>query len=232
METPTPPPRSAVVALHRFLSAHSFYPLVLCGALASGFLVVRRIELGRLGYTFLVGNLLLAWTPYLLSLLATYLHQARSSRRWLVAAVWAAWLAMLPNAPYILTDLIHWRSRYEMPWWFDLGVVLMFGLAGCFAGIVSLRLMHQIVRRRAGSVAGWAFASVAAILSGFGIYLGRFERWNSWDLLTRPHALFAQTWHHSFNPYLYDRTLGVTLMFGAMILVTYVLFVTTSADRA
>jgi uncharacterized membrane protein len=70
-----------------------------------------------------------------------------------------------------------------------------------------------------------------AILSGFGVYLGRFERWNSWDILTQPHRIATRTLYHSLHPNLLDRTLGVTLMFGAMMLVTYVMFVSVAHNR-
>ena len=222
------PSRNRWSALHGFLARHAFYPLTLCTLLCFAFWFVRIGYARSFTYSFLVKNLFLAWVPYFFSLAVVHLHEhpPRSRAMLKLAALWAAWLVMLPNAPYVFTDLIHWRNRPPvMPWWFDLGLVLMFGLAGCFAGVVSLRMMHDLVRRAIGGVAGWAFVTVVAILSGFGIYLGRFERWNSWDLLTQPHRILSQVVWKIFNPYLFDRTVGVTLMFGAMLLVTYVMFV-------
>jgi uncharacterized membrane protein len=221
-----------VLALHRFLARHAFYPLVFCTLLCFAFAGTRAYILRTHGYAFLVKNLFLAWVPYFFSLAAVWLEGAetgsRRGPRWVTAGVWAAWLAMFPNAPYIFTDLIHWRGRFEMPWWFDLGLVLMFALAGCFAGMVSLRIMHELVRRRAGQVGGRCFVTVVALLSGLGIYLGRFERWNSWDLLTRPHQVAWRTLWDLTSPYAHARTMGVTLMFGALVLATYVMFVTTA----
>ena len=220
-------PPDRLVALHRFLLEHAFYPLALCTLLCFAFWFTRIGYTWTLSYDFLVKNLFLAWVPYFLSLAAVAMQRsARPRAAWKFAAVWLAWLVMLPNAPYLFTDLIHWRNRPRvMPWWFDLGLVLMFGLAGCFAGIVSLKAMHDLVRRARGALTGWLFVSAVAILSGFGIYLGRFERWNSWDLLVQPHHVLTRTLFKSFHPHLLDRTFGVTLMFGAMILVTYVMFV-------
>jgi len=231
-----------LASLHRFLLAHAFYPLALCTLLCFAFWFTRVCFTRTLTYDFLIKNLFLAWVPYFFSLAAVAMHsserecagakaQATRRARWRIGAIWCAWLVMFPNAPYIFTDLIHWRNRPRvMPWWFDLGLVLMFALAGCFAGIVSLKMMHDLVRRAHGAVTGWAFVTCVAILSGFGVYLGRFERWNSWDLLTQPHRIAARTFYHSFHPYLLDRTLGVTLMFGAMMLVTYVMFVSIRPD--
>src|SRR3954469_25972904 len=160
--------RPRMLALHQFLLAHAFYPLMFCTLLCFGFVGTRAYILRTQGYVFLVKNLFLAWVPYFLSLAAVHLHRSRPDARLRAAAVWCAWLAMFPNAPYIFTDLIHWRHRAEMPWWFDLGLVLTFALAGCFLGIVSLRIMHDLVRRSFGSISGWLFVVVVAILSGFG----------------------------------------------------------------
>jgi uncharacterized membrane protein len=238
----SPSLRTRVLAAHHSLLEHAFYPLTLCTLLCFAFWFTRVWFTWTLTYDFLIKNLFLAWVPYFLSLAAVRMHRRGTIARakWKIALVWCSWLVMFPNAPYIFTDLIHWRNRPRvMPWWFDLGLVLMFGLAGCFAGIVSLKMMHELVRRAIGGVAGWAFVTVVAVLSGFGVYLGRFERWNSWDLLTQPHHVLSRTLFKSLHPHLFERTFGVTLMFGAMMLVTYVMFVSmanssrmTNADAA
>jgi uncharacterized membrane protein len=228
--SPTPPSAPADVrpaSLHHLLLEHAFIPLALCATLCLAFWFTRLLFTRSLGYDFLIKNLFLAWLPYFFSLAAVSMQRSTRVRpRWNFALVWSAWLVTFPNAPYIFTDLIHWRDRPRiMPWWFDLGLVLMFGLAGCFAGIVSLKMMHDLVRRAIGGVGGWAFVTSVALLSGFGIYLGRFERWNSWDLLIQPRRMLTQTLFRSLGPQSVDRTFGVTLMFGTMILVTYVMFV-------
>ncbi len=110
----------------------------------------------------------------------------RKRERAAKAFVWCCWLAMFPNAPYIITDFIHLYEIPPLTWWFDLGMILTFALSGLFLGIVSLRTMHDLVRPKLGAVIGWLFVAVASLLSGFGVYLGRFQRLNSWDLLTKP----------------------------------------------
>jgi uncharacterized membrane protein len=219
-----------LAAIHRLLAERSFYPLLLCTLFGFAFLLARAYVLRQVGYGFLIKNLFLAWIPYVMSLAALWLarpesKQAGPRRKWTIAGVWAAWLAMLPNAPYIFTDLIHWRHRQEMSWWFDLGLVLMFALAGCFCGIASLRIMHDLVRRSRGEIVGWLFVLVVSALTGFGIYLGRFERWNSWDVLTRPRFIAGQLLSGLADPLSHSRTLGVTMMFGAMTLACYVMVV-------
>ena len=97
------------------------------------------------------------------------------------------WLAFFPNAPYILTDFLHLGSMGDIvPGWYDVLLLYWFAWTGLILGIVSLYLMQEIVTRGLGTAAGWVFVVVAAGLGSFGIYLGRFLRWNSWDLVRRP----------------------------------------------
>jgi uncharacterized membrane protein len=218
-------------AIHRYLLAHTFYPLLLCTVLGFAFHIARIYFTHRFQFLFLIWNLFLAWIPYWLSLAALQLHQEPQPRRAWIAVVWLAWLAMFPNAPYILTDFIHLQDTPPLAWWYDLGLVMTFALAGCFCGIVSLRIMHDILRPRIGIIGGWCFVTTVAALSGLGIYIGRFLRWNSWDILTRPHQLFPDLAERVFNPVAHPRTLGVTLMFGAMMLAMYVMFVSMQPRR-
>ena len=57
-------------------------------------------------------------------------------------------------------------------------------------------------------------------LAGFGVYLGRFSRWNSWDLFTRPHHLLADALHQLLNP----TALKLTLAFGLILALCYFVF--------
>ena len=224
-----PHSRSApLLTLHRVLLDNTFYPLLLCTLLGFAFHVTRIYLTHRFDYRFLVFNLFLAWIPYWLSLAALHLDRSRSRDRALIVIVWLTWLAMFPNAPYIITDFIHLRHTPPLTWWFDLGLVMTYALAGCFCGIVSLRIMHDILRPRIGAAGGWVFVTTVATLAGFGVYIGRFLRWNSWDILARPHRLFPQLAERILNPLDHPRTIGVTLMFGALMLVMYLVLTTTA----
>ena len=112
----------------------------------------------------------------------------------------AAWLAFFPNAPYLVTDLIHLRTRAFVPVWYDAIMVFAFALTGLCLAFLSLWLVHRLVERRLGKAAGWLFVAVVAGLSGFGVYLGRYPRWNSWDVVTRPGELMADVAAHVQRP--------------------------------
>jgi len=148
-----------------------------CGALL--FVRVMRSHSGA--YLFLVWNLILAIVP---AAAAIWFAQARSRVTQSVGFV--IWLLFLPNAPYILTDFVHLRERPGIPLWFDIALLLSFAGTGLLLGYSSLADVQGVVAKRFGHVASWATAFTALILSGFGIYLGRFLRFNSWDVLSDP----------------------------------------------
>ena len=135
--------------------------------------------------------------------------------------VGAAWLLFFPNAPYILTDLFHLEPRAGVPYWYDLALLLSCAWNGLMLAYASLTDMQQLVTRRLGWWSGWAFATVALLLSSFGIYLGRYLRFNSWDILTNPLTLFYDIVHRLLHPTAYSGTWGVTLLYGVFLLLGY-----------
>jgi len=172
---------------------------------------------------YLVWNLFLAWLPLLFALTADWLQRTRFTGRWPFVAAALAWLLFFPNAPYILTDLIHLAPRTHGRFWVDLVLILMFALTGLVLGFMSLYLMQQLVARRLGGKAGWVFVTLVVALSGFGVYLGRFLRWNSWDVVFNPLDLMTDilNWllHLPANP----RTAAIPVLFATLLFVAYVM---------
>ncbi len=135
------------------------------------------------------------------------------------------WLLFFPNAPYILTDFIHLRPVGSVPLWYDLILVITYALTGVFLGLISLYLMQSLVRRAFGVVTSWVFTLGVLAVTGFGVYLGRFPRWNSWDLLTDPVTLLADIWVRLSNPFAYSRTFVFSLLFSLCLAAMYFVFV-------
>ena len=152
--------------------------------LASRAVFARNSDLG-----FYPWNLVLAWIPFLLARRIYALRASRSPRYGLLAACVVLWFFFLPNAPYIVTDLVHLKTRAPVPKWFDLVMMVSFAWTGLCLGYLALYLLQEVVRSWLGRRWGWGFVGVMLALSSFGIYLGRFQRWNSWDVLTRPYGL-------------------------------------------
>lgn len=205
--------------LHGILAAHRFYPLLASSSLAASLLALRISLSGRLTLAFLAWNLALAWIPWICSTVA---WTAKSRAGTVIAGV--VWIAFLPNAPYLVTDFLHLHPRAPIPLWFDIALLASFAWSGCLLAVVSLRAMHVLVTRRFGAPAGWAFVAGATGLTGLGIYIGRFLRWNSWDLAVRPAEVLDDIITMSASPGAHLRVIGVTGSFAAMFLVTYLVF--------
>jgi uncharacterized membrane protein len=196
-------------------------PVIAALILWSSSLIVLRIERTGSGYyLFLIWNLFLAGIPLVAS---TCLRLARHYRLPLIlqAGCLGIWLLFLPNAPYILTDLLHLTTRSPAPAWFDLALLLSCAGTGVLLGYLSLMDVHDIVAKSLGAAIGWVLALSSLLLTGFAIYLGRFLRWNSWDVLTRPAILFDIA-DGLLHPSSHLRPFAVTLIFGAIFALGYI----------
>jgi uncharacterized membrane protein len=178
-------------------------------------------------YRNLVWNLFLAWIPYLFSLLAAYLYRQQPRRWWRLAIPATLWLLFFPNAPYLVTDFLHLEERPYVPIWYDILLLSIFAWTGIFLAIASLRAMQRLATHYTGRFLSWVFVLIAIGLGGLGIYLGRFERLNSWDFLLRPHSIVVDIMERFANPLDNQRFFGFTLLFTAFLLVCYMMFYST-----
>ena len=170
-------------------------------------------------FAFLFFNLVLAWIPLGLSLLLREVESGKGWGRAIVLTAGMLWVSFFPNSFYIVTDLVHMDYWYVgVPRWFDLMMTVGFGFLGVFLGILSLYLLHISIQERLGQVAGWAFAIVMLGLGSFGVYAGRFLRWNSWWVLTHPDRLLTQTGWLLQNP---RGVVAFSLTFFAFSLMAY-----------
>lgn len=216
------------MSLHRFLLRQSLYPLILATLLAGLFWLGRVFYSRTFNYGNLIWNLVLAWVPYGCSLAAAAVHRLAPRRWWLLLLLGGGWLAFFPNAPYIVTDFYHLGWRPPVPMWYDIGLIAIFAFTGCFLAIASLKTMHDIVRQRMGWLMGWLFVGVALGLGGLGVYLGRFGRYNSWDLLVQPKIVIKDLASQVVNPLDNLQFVGFTVMFTAILLVFYLMFVSVN----
>jgi len=138
-------------------------------------------------HTGLIWNLFLAWIPFMLAYFAHAVSWRRATLYLIIPAIAFLWLIFFPNAPYMLTDLQDLARRAsDAPLWYDVIIVVWMSWTGMMLGVISLYLMQDIIIRTFGRTAGWIFVFVISALSSFGIYIGRFVRLNSWDILQNP----------------------------------------------
>ncbi len=214
--------------LHRFLTNHFFYPVLMSTCLAGVIYAFRVVVSGSWTFAYLGWNLFLAWVPYLCSLWAAALHRRHPGRWWLLLFPGVLWLLFFPNAPYIVTDFYHLRERPPMPLWYDIGLIAIFAWTGLFLAVGSLRTMQTLVGTYTHRIASWVFVGVALGLSGIGDYLGRFDRWNSWDLMVHPRKVLRDLAAPLFSPLNHPQFVGFSLMFTALLLVIYLMFTSFS----
>jgi uncharacterized membrane protein len=138
-------------------------------------------------------NLMLALVPLLLACVL-FLHTGRRTVAWWLCA--GVFVAFLPNAPYVLTDVVHLvdDARTTSS---DVVVSLAlvpqyaaFFLVGFEAYVLSVLLVGRYLRR--SGRAGWVLPVELTLhaLCAVGIHLGRFDRLNSWDAVASPDALW------------------------------------------
>ena len=217
--------RNRMSKMSRLLLDNHFYPLILSSGLALGLYVGRVWWTQSWIFHFLVWNLFLAWAPYFWSLWALSIHLRYPRRWWSLLLPGSLWLLFFPNAPYLVTDLMHLTQRPPAPLWYDIGLLVSFAWAGCFLAVVSLSMMHQILRAYLGDALSWVTVGVVTGLSGLGIYVGRFLRWNSWDLFLYPTDVVSDVVHRLAHPLHNLQIYGVTLLFAAFLFVCYGMFV-------
>ena len=208
--------------LHELLSSLGFYGGVLTSATCSVMLISRVLYVDTTLYLPLGWNLILAWIPFVLSA-AMLLASRHRWAGWVVIPLLAIpWLLFLPNAPYLITDLVHLKNRPPAPYWYDIIMLGMFGCVGMLLGVRSLEHVHEIVQRSLGAVAGWLFSGTVAALCGLGIYLGRFLRWNSWDLLYRPDDILRDVAHRVLDPRQHIGTWAFSAAFAVCLMTFYI----------
>lgn len=223
----SPVPRTIVDPLFFILAATS----ILCTFLIS----FRASRVGFPDFGFLIWNLFLAWLPLACSMAALAWSRLSSGMARLVGLVvcGVAWLLLFPNAPYLLTDFIHlifanrWTD-YDVDGlliWYDLVLYFLFTWCGLLLGYLSMNQIHAIVRHYADAAKGWLFVLASSLLSGFGLYLGRIVRLNSWDVL-HPGRIVDQV-----VDAIHRNSIAFSLLFATLILIVYVSLYSLGVSR-
>jgi uncharacterized membrane protein len=165
-------------------------------------------------FLFLNWNLFLAWIPLIIT--SSALIFQIKSKMYLLSIV-VIWILFFPNSPYILTDLFHLKTRNSIPVWYDLIVILSYAWAGLICGFISLNDIEQLLAKYFRKTTINFIVVFFLFLSSFGVYLGRFLRWNSWDILSNPFGLFNDIVIRFVYPFEHTKTWGVTLLLGIML---------------
>jgi len=181
-------------------------------------IAVRIFYTGSTMYLFLVWNIFLACIPFTVSSLFGKLSEKAV---WKQALIFCCWLAFFPNALYIVTDLIHLEIESSVPKWFDAVLLFSASVAGLVMAFVSLyRAEAYFEKTRIGKFRP-VLVFLILSLGSFGVYLGRFLRWNSWDIISNPFKLLLSIGHRVVSPFDHIQTWTVT---GTLTIFFYLLY--------
>lgn len=194
-------------------------------------LIIRAVETQQVQGLFLLWNLFLAWVPLFFALVGRRLSTSTSKNTKFeqiqIYTTLAFWLLFFPNAPYLITDLIHLSDNKSQILWFDAVGFFIAALAGMATGLYSLFVAHQVLNRLTTSILAWIIISGSITLSGFGLYLGRFVRFNSWDLFTNPVYLLRKSFQELRNPL----AMQTTMVFTLVVMVLYISMIILIPNR-
>jgi len=186
-----------------------------------GFLLVgaRIFHTGKLTFAFMPWNLFLAWLPYSISTALTRTHN-----RVMRVAGSVLWLLFIPNSFYILTDLYHLADNHRnsrVPEWYDLILILTFALNGLLLGVRSTRQIEKLLAPDATFPGRWVFLFPVMWLNGWGVYIGRVLRFNSWDIVANPIELLGDIFRMIAHPLRYHDAWSMIFCYSILLALIY-----------
>jgi uncharacterized membrane protein len=182
-------------------------------------LAARVLITGELTYIFLGWNLFLAWIPFAIS---NKIEPA--GNQWKIYFLLLLWLLFLPNAPYIITDFFHLKQRAPVSYWYDVLLLFSAALNGLLLGLASLLNVENFITTHYNKRVSGIIILCSLFLCAFGIYIGRYLRWNSWDVFLNPFDMAGDISERILNPFKHFKTWSVTLLFGIFLSVVYFSF--------
>ncbi len=185
-------------------------------SITSGIILIifRVIYSGDIDYLFLIWNLFLAYIPFFIS---RYIELKQSIQRntGLFMVLLLFWILFFPNAPYIITDYFHLFESPGVPLWLDLIILTIFAWNGLIAGFLSLHSMQKIITNKFSAKTGWISVVLILVMASFGVYIGRYLRYNSWDVFLMPYYLFRDIGliaiYPGHNKDAYGMTIGLSM---------------------
>ena len=176
---------------------------------------------GKFNFLFLFWNMFLAFIPYLISSWMLWYSDNKKPYKLFMIIGFVAWIIFLPNAPYLVTDLIHTGRIMVVPVFYDLTVLFSSALVGLLFAFYSLSHIERIFLKKFGNKATTLCMIVVIFISSFGIYLGRFIRFNSWHILTDVSSVFLKVWAIISKPYTHQDVYLFSTFFFFFIFMLY-----------
>jgi len=212
---------SSFLSVQRFLNQQLVIPVVLSSLLGVAFFVGRALWSGHVRHFFLMWNLFLAWIPFLCALVMAAMHYRRAAA-WQYIIPLLVWILFFPNAAYLVTDLGNLNEFPPVSFWYDVAFFAAMAWTGLLLAVASLQIVQRMVKESLGVAQSWIAVMVVIGLNSVGIYLGRFLRWNSWDVFTDPLSVLQDALTPFLHPIAYRQPVAIMIVFSALLFVCYV----------
>ena len=201
---------------------YRLYSILTISLLFSMLLLMVRIKLNHsFFYLFLIWNVFLATIPFVIT---SYLTMQPNIKKMKLILWFGTWLLFLPNAPYIITDLIHLRLNPDSYLWLDILVVTSFACNGLLLFYLTVLDMKNILKTYLKKPVNDILLVMLLFLSSFGVYLGRFLRYNSWEILSNPKYLILDIFNIVLQPITYREAWLFTFLFGIFLNIGFWMF--------
>ena len=172
-------------------------------------------------YVYLFWNIFLAVLPFIISLILLKFANNKKLTKPLLIIGGIFWLLLLPNAPYIVTDLIHLNRSRGAPLIYDVFLVFSCAWTGLLLGLYSISHIEKIIRLKYKAHTTAFIIAFIILLTSFGMYLGRFLRFNSWDIFSSSPLLFNKVTEIFAKPAEYEEAYIFTGLSFVFIYLSY-----------
>ncbi len=203
---------NSLTEVEKILSVSVLFSLVL--------VAIRAAITGRIVFIFLPWNLFLAAIPFLITS-GLQKYDSFSGKKWRLAIFLVAWILFIPNSFYIITDLFHLKPREESSRWFDLTLIFSFAWNGLLLGILSVRQMEKLFTQQFRFRQSILFIFPVMWLIALGVYVGRFLRFNSWDIISNPFELIGEIGYMMIHPFEHFTIWAMIGCFAAFMTIVY-----------
>ncbi len=192
--------------------------------------ILRVFLFDSTAFLYILWNIILATIPFLISsILLIYTRKENMIKPFFIIG-FILWLLFLPNAPYVITDFIHLGRIHSVPVMFDIFVLFSSALVSLLMGLYSLLHMERMLLLKYSKKITNILIVIIILITSFGIYLGRFLRFNSWDIFTSQSSLLSSIWKIFTQSNNYVNVYGYTVLFFAFIYISYISFKNSKLD--
>lgn len=183
--------------------------------------ILRIILFGNTSFIYILWNILLAFVPFLISSILLLRTNKENIIKPVFIISFIVWLLFLPNAPYIVTDFIHLGRFRAVPVMYDMFLLFTSAWVALLMGLHSIMHIEKILLLKFRKKIVDIMILVVILFASFGVYLGRYLRFNSWDFFISHNSLLTSIWKTLTLSNDYANVYGYTLLFFVFIYISY-----------